>query len=98
MLELLQEDFIEISKMQGRRRLFFFPFLPWTDNVSENCSFHVHSHPLPYVSLPYATICFNKCRVVFLQMQPYIVSSLLGTIMSLTWILLAEDTLVESLL
>lgn len=95
MLELLEEDFLEISKMQGRRRLFF-SFLPWADNVSENCSFYVHSHPLPYVSLPYAAICLIRCRVVFLQMQPYIVPSLLEISMSLTWRLLAEDTFLEN--
>lgn len=98
MLELLEGDFLEISKMQGRRRLFFFSFLPWADNVSENCSFHIHSHPLPYVSLPYAPMCFIKCRVVFLQMQPYTVPSLLEISMSLTQGLLVEDSLVESLL
>lgn len=77
MLELLQEeDFIKIFKMQGRK-LFFCFLLPWADNMSGNCSFHVHSWPLPYVSLPYVTICFIKCMVVFLWMQPYVVSSLL---------------------
>lgn len=81
MVELLEGDFIEISKMQGRRRLSFFFFL-WADNVSENCSFHVQSRPLTYVSLPHVTICFIKCRVVFLQMQPYVVPSLLEIGMS----------------
>lgn len=77
MVDLLERDFIEVSKMKGRRRLFFFSYFLWADNVSENYSFHIRSHPLTYVSLPYATICFIKFRVVFLKIQPYIVPLLL---------------------
>lgn len=72
------EDFIKTSKMQGRRRhffLFYLGLITWVETAA-----FIHRRPLPYVIFPYVTICFIKCMVVFLWMQPYIVSSLIKTV------------------